>query len=266
MRIPLILIGILLALAVGLFFLGSNFKNFQILKRPQPKSQGDLLTEFIRTIPLKKQASSAGIMPPPPREAMKKAEEFARLIVTKEVKIEYSFDENFERGGGDKYSYSGNIFIGINPFRWRIDFSGPPNNFTENFINDGKKYYVCDSESKFCNEFSSLTDPTFSTPLPVTRFLNDFLDPLQLKKLLPGAKQTQIKEEARMIAGLSSQCKKATDGAGAIEICLAKESNIPLFIHVDRGVNLGYHTIEAQKVSLSSLAPDIFTPPYPLYE
>lgn len=263
MRALIALTSLVVILLAGLLLAGGNFKDFQVLKKPQPKSQGDFISEFIRTIPPQKQTSSAGIMPEPPREAMKKTEEFARSIVAKEAKIEYSFDENFERGGGDKYSYSGNIFIGINPFRWRIDFSVPQKNFTENFINDGKNYYVCDSESKFCSQFSSLTDSTFSTPLPVTEFLNDFLDPLQLKKLLPGTKQVEIKQEVRIIAGLSSQCKKATDGAGTIEICLAKESSLPLFIHLDRGATLGYHTLEAKTVSFSPLSPDTFTPPYP---
>ncbi|MDP3998785.1 MAG: hypothetical protein Q8P89_04195 [bacterium] len=263
MRTILAFICVAIILLAGLFFIGGNFNNFQMIKRPQPKFQGDILTEFIRTVPPQKQASSGGIMPEPPREALKKAEEFARSMVTNEVKIEYSFDESFEKGGGDKYSYRLNISVAANPFRWRIDFSGPPNNFTENFINDGEKYYVCDSEQKFCNEFSSLTDPGFSTPLPVTEFLNNFLDPLQLKKLLPGVKQAQIKEDDRVIAGLSSRCQKATDEIGTVEICLGKESGIPLSIYVDRGTNLGQHTIEAQKVSLSPLAPDTFTPPYP---
>lgn len=263
MRLLIILISLVIILLAGLLLAGGSFKNFQIPRKPQPASQGDLLAEFIRTIPPQNQTSSGGIMPEPPRENMKKTEDFVRPMVTGEAKIEYSFDENFERGGGDKYTYPLTVFVAPNPFRWRIDFSVPQKNFTENFINDGKKYYICDSESKFCSEFSSLTDPAFSTPLPITEFLNDFLDPLQLKKLLPGAKQTQIKEETRIIAGLSSQCKKATDEAGTVEICLAKESNLPLSIHVDRGANLGYHTIEAKTVSFSPLLPDTFTPPYP---
>lgn len=266
MRVLIVLISLVIILLAGLLLAGGNFRDFQVLKKPQPKSQGDLITEFVRTVPSQEQTSSDGIMPEPPREAMKKTEEFVRSMVTREVKIDYSFDESFEKGGGDKYSYSGNIFIGVNPFRWRIDFFVPSKNFTENFINDGKNYYVCDSEQKLCSQFSSLTDPDFFTPLPVTEFLNDFLEPMQLKKLLPGAKQTQMKEENRTIAGLSSQCKKATDEAGTIEICLAKESNLPLFIHIDRGANLGYHTIEAKNVSFSPLPPGTFTPPYLLYE
>lgn len=235
-------------------------------KLGEKKSKQSPLGAFATTLKDVRPSSQEGIVANPPREALKKVEQFVKGIVIKDGKADYLFTEYL---GENQYNHRVSLYVSANPFRWRADFSTPPVNGQSIYIQDGSKYYVCSSyspEDKGCSVLPSLDD--LGTPIPLTEYLNSLLDPLQLKKFIPGTQESQeatFENTVKTIATKSTNCVKGIDKYGEVEFCMDQESGMPLLISTLK-TKLSRYVLGAQSVDSSPLSADVFSPPYPLYK
>lgn len=203
-----------------------------------------------------------GIVADPPREALKKMEQYAKGFANIEGKAYYRFLEYLgETPNEDRISLS----VSSNPFRWRADFSIPSVKTQYVYIFDGNKYYSCFSGSRGskCSPLPSLDN--LSTPIPLTEFLNSLVDPLQLKKFIPGTTESSeatIERTERTILQKSADCTKGNDKYGEVEFCLDKGNGMLLSISLK--TKLRRYNIEATNVSDGPLEVNTFSPPYPV--
>lgn len=215
-----------------------------------------LLEEFARAVPAKSQPSQGGFLPEPPKEALKKAEQFIKNRLKTEAKITYQLTEELGLENKEKYNYEVIAYVSPQPFKWRIDLNThiKEEDLRYIYMNNGDSYFVCNSESKTCTSFFSFSDPQFSTPLFLTNFLNTVLDPLQLKKFIGGT------EESRQ-AKIGSSCTSGADEYGTMEICIDQKTG--LLLSMDVRTKFRYYGLKSQRIETSIISSEVFSPPYP---
>lgn len=250
---------------------------FWIARMMQKKPESELpassvLSEFVETVSRAyKPATGEGILPEPPRAQIKKAEGFLKGRVESEVKVTYTFTDYLSKSSSP---HSLVVYAAPDPFRWRVDFimnleSGEYKNI---YFYDGSAYSSCSANGNApldCYRTSqTFLEDELQTPLPLTEFLNDVLDPLTLKKFVPGAKeskQVQVQKDTRTIATYSADCQVVEDEYGILDFCTAKDTNLLLHLDVKRKTSSGsilrHFTLTAQSVDFSSLPQEVFTSP-----
>lgn len=249
---------------------------FWITKIPQKKFGGkpttsSLLSEFVETIfRAYKSPMGGGILPEPPRALIKKTEVFLKEMIKSEIKVTYTFTDHLAESSSP---HSLVVYTAPNPFRWRVDFimnlkSGEYKNI---YLYDGSVYSTCSSGGNAplgCYRASeTFLENELQTPLPLTEFLNDILDPLTLKKLVPEvkAKQAQIQKDTRIIAAYSADCQIVDDEYSILDFCFAKDANLLLHLDVKRKTSSGnilrHFTLTAQSVDFSPFPKEVFILP-----
>lgn len=249
---------------------------FLITKMPQEKPESGLpassvLSEFVETVSrVSKPAIESGILPEPPRAQIKKAELFIKEIMESTVKIDYAFTDYVPE---TPLTHSLVVYAAPDPFRWRVDFimNLDKEEYKNIYLYDGQAYYSCNiigSEPIDCYRASeTFLEKELQTPLPLTEFLNDVLDPLTLKKLVPEIKanQAQVQKDTRTIATYSTDCKIVDDEYSTLDFCIAKDTNFLLHLDVKRKTSSGsilrHFTLTAQSVDFSPLSQEVFTLP-----
>jgi hypothetical protein len=251
-------------LALAIVTIGIILINRLPGKLGEKKSDQSLLGAFATTLKDVKPSSQEGIVADPPREALKRVEQFVKGIVTKDGRADYQFTEYL---GENQYNHRISLYVSATPFRWRVDFSTPSVNTQSIYIQDGSKYYACssDPEDKGCSILSSLDD--LGTPIPLTEYLNSLVDPVQLKKFISGTRESReatFENTVKTIVTKSTDCVRGTDEYGEVEFCIDQESGMPLLISLK--TKLRRYILEAQAVDSSPLSADVFSPPYQLYK
>lgn len=251
-------------IALAIVIIGIILINRPLGKLGEKKSDQSLLGAFAATLKGVKPSSQEGFVANPPRETLKKVEQFVKGMVTKDGRADYNFTEYL---GENQYNHRVSLYVSATPFRWRADFSTPSVNAESIYMQDGSKYYVCssDPEGKGCSILPSLDYLT--TPIPLTEYLNSLLDLLQLKKFIPGTQESReatFENTVKTIATKSTKCVKGVDKYGEVEFCIDQESGMPLLISLK--TKLSRYILEAQVVDSSPLSPDVFSPPYQLYK
>jgi hypothetical protein len=246
-----IILIIFTVLVIGVAFKVSPLA-FLLGGRSEKPTNKSGVNELIGSLEKTKPSSQGGIIPQPPREAIRLVEKFISLQEIRDTTINYRLSIDF---GTNQEIYDLVVSAASKPFRWRIEFIDPKTNYQTIFINNVNTYYTCNSYEKTCAK-SSLDE--VNIPLPLINFLNAFLDSLQLKKFVNKTPETTVKT----IAYKATDCLKASDEKQEVEVCTERNSGMILLIFLKR--KLDKYTLEGKKIDVATLSAETFSPPYPL--
>ncbi len=241
--------------------------NFTHLKNP---SKVYSFNDFVKKIGEMKNVKGRGVFPDPPRAIMKEAEKFLKSQVKNSIKINYSFTTSIS---DDRSAFNLIFYSTPDPFRWRIDFimRFKDGEYKNSYFYDGSNYYSCivepNTKANCYVEQKDFIEKHMSTPLVFTDFLNDFLDPLSLKKLVGevnGIRERNSKKYSKTIASYLGDCQIAEDQYSIIDFCINREKNILLFIDLKRKANSGkiikHYSLTAEEIDFSQIFENLFTP------
>lgn len=266
-----LIIVIVAAIAVGSVF----WITMKSQEKPE-KPAGDLsiysFSDFVKKISrIPKATTGDGIMPDPPRAMMKEAERFAEMQVKNPVKIDYAFTSD---AANPSASFSLALYATPNPFRWRVDFimNLKDGEYKNVYLYDGSTYRTCRAEAnaqlKCSTEPQDFLEKYITTPLILTDFLNDFFEPLSLKKLVPDTEESRkanFQKYTKTVAGYPGNCQVTDDEYSTLDFCLAEDENLLLYLNLKKksrsGTIFGHYTLTAQNVDSSTLPQEVFVSP-----
>lgn len=220
-----------------------------------PVKQQSFILSFVDSVSkAHKSTDTGGILPDPPREQLKKAEEVVAKQIESPVKIVYSLTDYLP---SPPLTHTLVLYAVPNPFMWRTDFimNLDDGKHQNTYAYNGSNYLNCSADGDEPLECFDAPD-TFlekylSTPLPLTEFLNYALDPQTLKKLITKAG----KEYSQTIASFPADCRIVTDQYNKVDFCFAKAyPNLLLYLDFE---------VYARRFTLRGESAD-FSPSFPL--
>jgi hypothetical protein len=212
------------------------------------------------------------VLPDLPREMIKKAEDIVEKQVENPVRAEYVFTSSTS-DYDSPFSFLLVLYAAPDPFRWRFDFVMDDIEEGDRYVNiytyDGINYRTCDLGVGRCTVApDNFIEGYLTTPLNLTYLLNDFLEPISFKKLVPNTKESRkasFEEYTETIIGYLGNCQIADDEYSIIEYCLNEEKDILLFLDLKTkwpsGGILRHQTLTLQDIEFSDLSGEVFTSP-----
>jgi hypothetical protein len=240
---------------------------------PTQPSKSSTLSEYLKIANRHSKPAtgelSGGIIPEPPRKFVKESEKFAKKWVKEPTRVTYNF---FDHAASPESSSSLTVYISPDPFRWRVDYdiNTKKGKYKIIYLFDGKGYSSCnidENASKNCYQASSqFLEKEFQPPIPLVQFLNDTLDTKTLKDLVPiisSLEQNKSQAKKMVFAGKNARCLSVKNELRALELCIAEEGNMLLYLDVvsfsTKGKKLSQLTLTASDIDLSPNFEGIFS-------